>query len=133
MAIVAAVPSVGAIHGRRRQSGVDRPIHLPYVEWRFSIRAWPYGANNRKAGIVESGHRGGGARSPDISIDHREDSLVGHPGAAAKAAKQRDGRPEDDWRWNYCRTGREGPGVRRPVVPSGLPARSVAPEVTVAV
>jgi hypothetical protein len=26
------------------------------------------------------------------------DSLIGHPGAAAKAAKLRYGRPKDDWR-----------------------------------
>jgi len=79
---VAAVPSSGAINGRRRRSGVDGPIHLPYVEWRFRISAWPYGAHFRKASIVEPGHRGRRARGPDISIiDDRVDSSLVHPGA----------------------------------------------------
>ena len=52
-----------------------------------SVYVHGYTPPTRNAGIVESGHRGRGARGPDISVDDRVDSLVGHSRAAAKAAK----------------------------------------------
>ncbi len=103
---------IGARTSRRWRSGVDRPIHQPHIASGDRIRAWIYASDGRNALIVESGHRRGGTRGPDISIDDCVGSLVSHPGAAAKAAKRRDGWSEDHRRCAYCCSGCKHPGIR---------------------
>ena len=118
---------IGARTGRWRRSGVDHTIHEPQIAWRHRIRAWIHAGNGRNALIVKSGHGGRGARGPDIAIDYCMDPLVGHPGAAAKAAKQRYGRPKDNGRWNHYRTGRKGPGIGSSGVPERIACQICCP------